>query len=194
MQQGVSADIREPEGFLRGSSMIAEIKASRIECAAAISVHLNTFGAIICAGIIASEGYPEIAGCELDSESKEDPMKTGRRFFLFGFAAAFAGVKSLFAIPQKPTPAPFPRNSDPRRPGNEPDDIPTLPAPDPKAQLMENQKNLRRDADRLLQLVKDLKDEAEKTEQTNVLSLSLVKKAEEVEKLARHIKELARAS
>jgi len=31
MQQGVSADIREPEGFLRGSSMIAEIKASRIE-------------------------------------------------------------------------------------------------------------------------------------------------------------------
>ena len=31
MQQGVSADIREPEGFLRGGSMIAEIIASRIE-------------------------------------------------------------------------------------------------------------------------------------------------------------------
>src|SRR6266436_3544685 len=31
MQQGVSADIRAPEGFLRGSSIIAEIKASRIE-------------------------------------------------------------------------------------------------------------------------------------------------------------------
>jgi sulfopyruvate decarboxylase subunit alpha len=31
MQQGVSADIRTPEGFLRGSSIIAEIKASRIE-------------------------------------------------------------------------------------------------------------------------------------------------------------------
>src|SRR5499427_7933994 len=31
MQQGVSADIRAPEGFLPGSSIIAEIKASRIE-------------------------------------------------------------------------------------------------------------------------------------------------------------------
>jgi sulfopyruvate decarboxylase subunit alpha len=31
MQQGVSADIRKPEGFLRGRSIIDEIKASRIE-------------------------------------------------------------------------------------------------------------------------------------------------------------------
>src|SRR5882762_9353496 len=31
MQQGVSADIRTPESVLQGSSMIAEIKASRIE-------------------------------------------------------------------------------------------------------------------------------------------------------------------
>ena len=31
MQQGVSADIRKPEGLLRGGSIIAEIKASRIE-------------------------------------------------------------------------------------------------------------------------------------------------------------------
>jgi sulfopyruvate decarboxylase TPP-binding subunit len=31
MQQGVSADIRAPEGFLRGSSIIAEVKASGIE-------------------------------------------------------------------------------------------------------------------------------------------------------------------
>jgi sulfopyruvate decarboxylase TPP-binding subunit len=31
MQQGVSADIRTPEGFLRGSSIIAEVTASGIE-------------------------------------------------------------------------------------------------------------------------------------------------------------------
>jgi sulfopyruvate decarboxylase TPP-binding subunit len=31
MQQGVSVDIRKPQGFLRGNSIIAEIKASRIE-------------------------------------------------------------------------------------------------------------------------------------------------------------------
>jgi hypothetical protein len=53
-------------------------------------------------------------------------------------------------------------------------------------------KNLREDADTLLQLAQELKDEAEKTEQTDMLSL--VRKAEEVEKLARHMKDLAKAS
>jgi hypothetical protein len=74
-----------------------------------------------------------------------------------------------------------------------PPDMP-VPRRDPKEQLKENQKNLRRDADRLLQLAQELKDEADKTEQTDVLSLSLVHKAEEVEKLARQIKGLARAA
>jgi hypothetical protein len=39
-----------------------------------------------------------------------------------------------------------------------------------------------------------LKDEAYKTEQTDVLSLSLVHRAEEVEKLAKQIKDLVRGS
>jgi hypothetical protein len=46
----------------------------------------------------------------------------------------------------------------------------------------------------LVQLARELKDEADKTEQTDVLSLSLVHKAEEVEKLARQIKDLIRAA
>jgi len=74
------------------------------------------------------------------------------------------------------------------------DEGPALPPRDPKEQLKENQKNLRSDVDRLLQCAQELKDEVDKTEQTNVLSLSLVHKAEEVEKLARQIKSLARAS
>jgi len=45
-----------------------------------------------------------------------------------------------------------------------------------------------------LQLAQELKGEADKTEQTSVLSLSLVHKAEEVEKLAKQIKGLARAA
>ena len=48
--------------------------------------------------------------------------------------------------------------------------------------------------DRLLQMAKDLKDESDKTPETDVLSLALVKKAEEIEKLARQIKDLIRAS
>ena len=74
------------------------------------------------------------------------------------------------------------------------DDIPGSAGPNPKVILKESQKNLRRDPDRLLELAKDLKEEAYKTEQTEVLSLSLVHKAEDVEKLARHIKDLVRTA
>ena len=124
-------------------------------------------------------------------------MKTGRRLFLSSFSPSIvivlAAARSLFAKPQRrgpPSASQIPDASDSGRPG----EAPSLAPPDPKVQLKENQKNLRRDADHLLQLAKDLKDEADKTEQTDVLSLSLVKKAEEVEKLARQIKDLARAS
>jgi hypothetical protein len=43
-------------------------------------------------------------------------------------------------------------------------------------------------------LAKDLKDESDKTPETDVLSLSMVKKAEDIEKLARQIKERIRQS
>jgi sugar-specific transcriptional regulator TrmB len=71
--------------------------------------------------------------------------------------------------------------------------VPGIPPRDPKEQLKENQKNLRHDADQLLELAQQLKAEADKTEQTEVLSMPLVRKAEEVEKLARKVKDLARA-
>ena len=65
---------------------------------------------------------------------------------------------------------------------------------DPKVMLKEEQKELRHDVDRLLQMAKDLKDESDKTPETDVLSLSLVKKAEDIEKLAHQIKERIRNS
>jgi hypothetical protein len=116
-------------------------------------------------------------------------METGRRLFLSSIAAAFAGVKAQFPVQTRQGPLPRP----PQIPDAGPPDVP-VPHRDPQEQLRENQKNLRRDADHLLQLAQELKEEADKTEQTNVLSLSLVHKAEEVEKLAKQIKGLARAS
>ena len=68
------------------------------------------------------------------------------------------------------------------------------PRPDPQEILKENQKNLRRDVDELVQLAQDLKTEADQTNQTNVLSLTFIHKAEKIEKLVRQIKSLARAS
>jgi hypothetical protein len=123
-------------------------------------------------------------------------METGRRYFLSNFALLLAGAKTFWAGGRQQLPPPLPSQfPDASRGSNRPrGDVPSPPMADPKAQLKESQKNLRRDADRLLQLANELKDEAYKTEQTDVLSLSLVHKAEEVEKLARQIKDLVRAA
>lgn len=122
-------------------------------------------------------------------------MKTGRRFFLSGIATALAAATPVLAALQRGSaPTPAPRFPDSTESGDEPAEAPSLTPPNPKAQLQENQKNLHKDAEHLLQLARELKDDIEKTEQTDVLSVSLVKKAEEVEKLARQIKDLAKGS
>jgi hypothetical protein len=123
-------------------------------------------------------------------------MKTGRRFFLSGVAATLAGTRALVAAdqgPQRREPNRIPQVPDASS-ANGADDVPLPPRADPKVQLKEDQKELRRDVDHLLQLAKDLKDESDKTPETDVLSLSLVKKAEDIEKLARQIRDRIRAS
>jgi hypothetical protein len=119
-------------------------------------------------------------------------METGRRSFLSSFVVALAGVKGQFVGQMRQ--GPVPRGQIPDASGSTAPPDMAVPRRDPQEELIVNQKNLRLDADRLLHLAQELKDEADKTELTNVLSLSLVHKAEEVEKLAKHIKGLARAS
>ena len=121
-------------------------------------------------------------------------MKTGRRFFLSGIAATLAGTRALLAGDQQREPPPHIPHIPDASGSTGPDDSPLPPRPDPKAHLKEDQKELRRDVDRLLQMAKDLKDESDKTPETDVLSLSLVKKTEEIEKLARQIRDRIRAS
>jgi hypothetical protein len=123
-------------------------------------------------------------------------MKTGRRFFLSGVAATLAGTRALLAGGQGQR-----RENPPRVPSipdasgsTAPDDIPLPSRADPKVRLKEDQKTLRQDVDRLVRLAQDLKDESDKTPETDVLSLSLVKKAEDIEKLARQIRDRIRAT
>jgi hypothetical protein len=121
-------------------------------------------------------------------------LKTGRRHFLSGIAATLAGARALLADGQRHGPPP-PGNPIPDASGStDGRDTPFPPLPDPKAQLKEEQKKLRSDVDHLLQLAKDLKEESDKTPETDVLSLSLVKKAEDIEKLAHQIKDRIRSS
>lgn len=61
-----------------------------------------------------------------------------------------------------------------------------------KVALEANEKDIKKNIEKLFQLATDLKAEVEKTDSSQVLSLAMVKKAEEIEKLAREIKTRAK--
>jgi hypothetical protein len=125
----------------------------------------------------------------------ENPMKTGRRFFLSGIAVALAGAGGLLDAEQRRGNLGPPNTQIPDASGSAGGtETVQPPRADPKVQLKEDQKILRHDVDRLLQMVKELKTESDNTPETEVLSLSLVKKTEDIEKLARQIRDRIRAS
>jgi len=66
-------------------------------------------------------------------------------------------------------------------------DAPALPDAE-KRRMDDNEKNIKEKVDKLYQLATELKAEVDKTDSSKVLSLALVKKAEEIEKLAKDIK------
>jgi hypothetical protein len=112
-------------------------------------------------------------------------MDAGRRTFLgillpaavIGGAVAAGGAP----LPQQPPPG--------RPPVLPPEEFPKV---DKKVLLKDNQKQIQQDVQKLYTLAEQLKEEVSKTDSTSVLSLSLVHKAEEIEKLAKQIKNLAR--
>ena len=75
------------------------------------------------------------------------------------------------------------------RPGQEQqgNEGPSLPNPEKKI-LEDNDKDMKKKVDRLYELASELKDQVYKTDSSKVLSLNLMKKAEEIEKLAREIR------
>ena len=58
-----------------------------------------------------------------------------------------------------------------------------------KAVLEQNQKDIKKNIEKLFQLASELKEEIEKTDATTTLSLAMVRKTEEIEKLAHQIRE-----
>jgi hypothetical protein len=102
----------------------------------------------------------------------------GAPFFLTGAASAQVPYK---ASPNAPNPS-YPQGMN--GPG------PT--GPDQKAIDKQNQAQIRSDVDTLYALISDLKQEVSLTNSANVLSLGVVKKAKEIEKIAKRVKDLAR--
>lgn len=124
-------------------------------------------------------------------------MNPNRRIFVQSlFPAALALPFAAYALEGFVSPAaaqqqPQPRSTMPPIP-NEP--FPDTAKLDPKVVLKHNQQQIHDDVLKLYALAGELKEQVGKTDSTSVLSMSLVQKAEEVEKLAKQIKTLARGS
>jgi hypothetical protein len=115
-------------------------------------------------------------------------MQQSRRSLL-GTIAGVAAAFSMVAIVGRGQ-DPFPRP--PLRPGDDDPNRNPNAKPPTKVLLEENQKDIKKNIEKLFELASQLKEQVEKTDATTVLSLSMVKKAEEIEKLARQIKDRAK--
>jgi hypothetical protein len=86
-------------------------------------------------------------------------------------------------------PAPPPTPGSPPLPGGDADEARDRQARElAKKNNLERQAALKKDTDRLLKLAVELKDYVDKSNE-NVLSLDVLKKADEIEKLARSVKD-----
>lgn len=122
-------------------------------------------------------------------------MLESRRSLLMIFmgAAGVLLVEPLLAALQSPGRSnpkahPYPNGRDPNVPP-ELDDPRVL---DKKALELQNQKKLRSDVAKLYEMVSDLKEKLEKTDENSTLSVPLLKKTQQIEKLAKQIKDLAK--
>ncbi len=86
---------------------------------------------------------------------------------------------------------PVPMPGLPGQPERNPNDDENLPKVDTKLILEHNQKQIKKDVSELYTLAQQLKEQVAKTDSANVLSLPILEKAEQIEKLAKQIRSLA---
>ncbi len=117
-------------------------------------------------------------------------MLESRRELLLGLVGA-AGLMSSAAFlaaeaAQYPPPRPTPPSSDPTTLAGAPKHV------NSRVLTAKDQQLLKTDLDQLLQLASDLQKEYQAANPNAVLSVSFVKKAEQAEKLAKQVKNMAR--
>ena len=114
---------------------------------------------------------------------------------LIGVAGGFTLLPSLWAavlFQRDPQPIPSPNAPNPSYPpglnnaGIHPD-LDKKQGMDPQIQ-----KDIRDDVQKLFDLASELRDEVAKTDTNSVFSISVVKKAQQIEKLAKKVKELSK--
>jgi hypothetical protein len=107
--------------------------------------------------------------------------------------AAVLSVPARFLLAQHgPTPQPLPSPNAPNPNFPQGMNGPGPTPPDQKAIDKQNQEQIRADVDKMYAIVSELKQQLGVTNTTAVLSVDFVKKAKEIEKLAKQVKDLAR--
>jgi hypothetical protein len=113
---------------------------------------------------------------------------------LIGGAGALAAGSTTYPQPQpqrvSPEPRPSPNTPDPAHPwglGGH-DEKPV----DSKAMDKKNQAEVKASVEKLYELITELKEQVEKSDANLMLSVSVVKKSQQIEKLAKHVKDLAK--
>jgi hypothetical protein len=110
-----------------------------------------------------------------------------RRKFLTTIIAGGVPAAVLALAPSAQLRAQSPQN--PQQPKEDDSNAPKL---DPKRILEANQKDIKKNVEKLYDLASELKAEVEKTDSVQVLSLAMLRKTDEIEKLAKEIRSRAK--
>ena len=120
-------------------------------------------------------------------------MSESRRHLLINLAAAAGALTTapFLLSAQGPVLRPSPSAPDPHFPHRIGDPDPV--GPDQKAIDKQTQAEIKAEVQKLSELVGELKEQVDKSDATSTLSLSVVKKAQQIEKLAKQIKDRAKS-
>lgn len=123
-------------------------------------------------------------------------LETRREFFANAalLSASLALSREIAATQNPPTPPPKPEPGYTPNPAEIHSNSAGAAAAAARARLLENEKEFRDGVERLYQFASGLRDELQKTPTTEVFSIRIVKKTEEIEKLAKHLKSQAKSS
>jgi hypothetical protein len=112
-------------------------------------------------------------------------MQTRRSFLTRFLASGLPLAIYVRTLAGQTRPNPVPRDQ-----AQKEEDM-TPPKLDPKTILESNQKDIKKSVEKLYQLASELKAEVEKTDAVKVLSVMMLRKTEEIEKLAKEIRSRA---
>jgi hypothetical protein len=118
------------------------------------------------------------------------PLRHWRLLFATLGLAAVSAVTLLSASQRAPQPIPSPNAPNQSLPNGM--NGPPIKEPDPKFVDKQNQAEVKAEIEKLYALVYELREEMKQVNGNSTLSVTVVKKAQQIEKLAKEIKERAK--